>query len=461
MENPNDNDHDVSKCFSDMMMNLLKPRSVVQLLQPASRLLGLRPLASSSQSPHLLHNIQPSLGPKLCPEPGLPQQLLSLQNTRAYEKDATLALVDLNSLELYRESFSSAAIEDTILDKCVNIIKRENIQVRGISVEASLKDWVSDLWREKKNRKAFPGLKVGAMTFKDKERIQEKAEELRLSLGVEKDTFYEELIVDADENCTLKEKIVGHYLSRNLKEPRHPTEVFFQLKKLVAVNKGEYTEEEDRMIMKVVEEHGETPAAWRMLSQSLRRTYISVQGRYKVYLKHKDKTTKGKLSTDENIQMLKFIFDKCPDAMETAVTYDVFKELATIMNRPPVILSKRWHRTLHPLLTRHEAGVLAVDFRLVLLRHCVENNIEYAQDGDWGEIAKLPQFHGTTPAYLAEIYRRVRGDYKQTTEKLTNQTIAQVDITSEVLLEYLQTRGQKQRISKELESVLSVYETIK
>ena len=91
-----------------MMMNFLKPRSVVQLLQPASRLLGLRPLASSSQSPHLLHNIQPSLGPKLCLEPGLPQLLLSLQNTRAYEKDATLALVDLNSLELYKESFSSA-----------------------------------------------------------------------------------------------------------------------------------------------------------------------------------------------------------------------------------------------------------------------------------------------------------------------------------------------------------------
>ena len=42
-----------------MMMNFLKPRSVVQLLQPASRLLGLRPLASSSQSPHLLYNIEP------------------------------------------------------------------------------------------------------------------------------------------------------------------------------------------------------------------------------------------------------------------------------------------------------------------------------------------------------------------------------------------------------------------
>merc|ERR1711994_500403 len=212
------------------------------------------------------------------------------------------------------------------------------------------------------------------------------------------------------------------------------------------------------MIMKVVEEHGETAAAWRMLSQSLGRPSDSVQGRYKVYLKHKDKTTKGKLSTDENIQMLKFIFDKCPDAMETAVTFDVFEELATITNRPPHSLSKCWHCTLHPLLTRHEARVLAVDFRLVLLRHCVENNIEYAQDGNWGEIAKLPQFHGTTPAYLSMIYATVRSNYKHQTEMMTNQTIAHVDITSEVLLDYLQTRGRKQKISQEHLNIVSFYE---
>merc|ERR1712242_442879 len=119
------------------------------------------------------------------------------------------------------------------------------------------------------------------------------------------------------------------------------------------------------------------------------------------------------------------------------------------MKRTPSSLSTRWHKTLHPLLTRREAGVLDVDFRPLLLRHCVENNIDYAQDGDWEEIAKLPQFHGTTPAYLASIYRTVRGHYKKGTEKKANQTIAQVDITSDVMLEYLETRGKEQRISEE------------
>ena len=184
-------------------MNFLKPRSVVQLLQPASRLLGLRPLASSSQSPHLLHNIQPSLGlgPKLCVEPGLPQLLLGLQNTRAYEKDATLALVDLNSLELYRESFSSAAAADTVLDKCVNIIKSENIQVPGISSKSSLNDWVN-LQKSKESRKVFPGLKIGFVTPKEKEAILEDAEKLRESQAL---LFHNVSIYARDQDRTFKQ----------------------------------------------------------------------------------------------------------------------------------------------------------------------------------------------------------------------------------------------------------------
>merc|ERR1719150_2008921 len=173
------------------------------------------------------------------------------------------------------------------------MIKRENIRVPGISVHAS--GHYKSI-HGTKLRRAFPGLKAGFVTPMEKEAILGDAEKLRQSLQMEKAAFYEDLIVDVDESCTEKEKIVGFYLSRNLKEPRHPGEVFFQLKKLVAANKGEYSEEEDRMILKVVEEHGETPAAWRMLSQSLGRPYRSVQGRYKQDLLHKDKTTKGKLS---------------------------------------------------------------------------------------------------------------------------------------------------------------------
>ena len=56
------------------------------------------------------------------------------------------------------------------------------------------------------------------------------------------------------------------------------------------------------------------------------------------------------------------------------------------------------------------------------------------------------------------IYGRVWVDYKSKTEKMTNQTIAHADITSEVLLDYLQTRGKEQKISKELLNIVAFYE---
>ena len=56
------------------------------------------------------------------------------------------------------------------------------------------------------------------------------------------------------------------------------------------------------------------------------------------------------------------------------------------------------------------------------------------------------------------IYGRVWVDYKSKTEKMTNQTIAHADITSEVLLDYLQTRGKEQKISEEHLNIVAFYE---
>ena len=41
---------------------------------------------------------------------------------------------------------------------------------------------------------------------------------------------------------------------------------------------------------------------------------------------------------------------------------------------------------------------------------------------------------------------------------MTNQTIAHADITSEVLLDYLQTRGKEQKISAEHLNIVAFYE---
>ena len=51
-------------------------------------------------------------------------------------------------------------------------------------------------------------------------------------------------------------------------------------------------------------------------------------------------------------------------------------------------------------MTRYHAGTLNMDVKKVLLDHLVENNMDYTQDVDWKELAKLPKFAGSTPTYL-------------------------------------------------------------
>ena len=44
----------------------------------------------------------------------------------------------------------------------------------------------------------------------------------------------------------------------------------------------------------------------------------------------------------------------------------------------------------------------------MLLDHLVENNMNYAQDVDWKELAKLPKFAGSTSSYLQKQLSNMR-----------------------------------------------------
>ena len=199
---------------------------------------------------------------------------------------------------------------------------------------------------------------------------------------------------------------------------------------------------------------------YRALEKELGRYYSVISGQYQVYLKHQDKTSVGAFSLAESQRILKAVHAKVPNFLEdersvSAVVRD--EELAAEMNRKPSNIAQHWNLVLHPLLTRHEAGVLEVDFRPRLVKHCADNGIRYAQEADWAAIASLPQFRGTTASWLAHTYGLVRGRYKD-----GNKVIRDAEVTSDVLLDYLLTRGKGRKpISKREMSIIDIYETLK
>ena len=357
---------------------------------------------------------------------------------------------------------------DTVIDKCVNVTFEKNIGVPKVAVEVTRCSVETLRCNNKRYSSKYPGVTSNFVSPLETEIIKGNAEGLRTKLNIDEKLFYDELFQDQSEGSKEKENIVGHYLSRGLKEPRHPGEVFRHLKIEKFYKKGEFTDEENIKIMEAVKKNGDKVATFRSLEQDLRRYYHTIHSQYMGYLKlkHQDKTLTGKLTLEESQKILQEVYSKVPDFLngEESVSAVVRgEELAAEMNRTPQYIAEHWNRFLYPLLTRHEAGVLEVDFNMRTVKHCADNGIRYAQEADWAAIASLPQFRGTTAPWLKYTYGHVRSSYKQF-EKERGNKVKDAEVTSEVLLGYLQTRksySKKNTESMRENEIIEFYESLK
>merc|ERR1719318_2105077 len=83
------------------------------------------------------------------------------------------------------------------------------------------------------------------------------------------------------------------------------------------------------------------------------------------------------------------------------ITAEDWKRIGEKLKRKPGRVKNHWLRTLEPVLMRYKAGTFNMDVKKVLLDHLLKNNMNYTQDVDWKELAKLPKFAGTNSVYLA------------------------------------------------------------
>merc|ERR1740137_376713 len=101
------------------------------------------------------------------------------------------------------------------------------------------------------------------------------------------------------------------------------------------------------------------------------------------------------------------------------------------LERDYVSVKEHWNYVLKPMLLRHHAGTAHVDIREALINYLVENNMKYAQDVDWKEVAKLPEFVGTTPSYLQMTYRSMKQNTGAKYERMSK-----VELTTEAVQSY-------------------------
>merc|ERR1712126_704021 len=163
---------------------------------------------------------------------------------------------------------------------------------------------------------------------------------------------------------------------------------------------------------------------------------------------------------EENVKIMKAVFAINKNALEEnklGSTADVWIKLGEVLNKRPYNIYQHWIDYIHLTLVKHEAGVLDVDFRELLINYLVDNNIMYPQDANWDEIVKNPLFHGTTAAYLSQKYADI---LKQT--KMKQPHLRHSEITTMTMQKYLhERRSYKPRKSKDVEKLIFEYQNLK
>ena len=381
------------------------------------------------------------------------------------------SLINIQDVKKYHNIPMS---KSNVLDQCVKMAFEDNIRIYKVSLDAT-KYKPAVFNKDSRYRKLLPGVKSNYFNALENKTMNKNTDKLIMRLSGRlkiKEEFKQDIIdklfsyQDEEHAIKVKEEIVGFILSQGLKEPRHPGEVFNEMRKVVN-DKRPYTEAEDELILDEVDKNGPEASSFKILERNLQRDRKSIANHYRLKLKHRNKTNVGQFSLEETKMILQTVYDRDPNFLQCKGSYDsvtVLEDgLSVEMNRPPGRISHHWHSYVRPLLSRHDVGVLNVDFKLRLLEYCVENNIKYAQDANWEDIAKLPEFHGTTATYLSVLYAQARGSCKKYREKLSGFKIEDIDLTSETTLEYLKTRvGSGMRpISRKDQEIISFYETLK
>ena len=97
-----------------------------------------------------------------------------------------------------------------------------------------------------------------------------------------------------------------------------------------------------------------------------------------------------------------------------------------------------------------------LDFRPILIYYFIEKGILFRNETNWSEIVKDKRFKGTTPTFLMRLYCNLVDSVKRTTPGIVDE-----DVTSEMLLEYLDNRSQNNKKIKSHSRIIQDYLTIK
>lgn len=316
---------------------------------------------------------------------------------------------------------------------------------------------IKDLKRSKMLKSGGFTMQSDKLLLHQYERLLRKAKvdegALKVELFSEEKTDEKSYSTRREKLFLLKRQLVGFWLLQKLPDGdiRLPTEVYARLATLLF--SGNFTKEDDAVILAWVEEHGATK--WSHLAQRLGRCYPKagdgVKQRHEQLVGQLQGRRTGAFADEELARLTHLVLKQNRNITEECqLSVLDWNVIADDMKRSSTSVRHLYNRLVLPILKRYQADTLGADVRDDLLRKLKGQGSNYYTDINFQDLAEMPEFRGHTGLSLGRMYENILKRVAESSKKSSR------EVTVDQVLEYWATskRYQKSTLQKRREEII-------
>jgi len=319
-----------------------------------------------------------------------------------------------------------------------------------------------------KELKKSGNLVTGHLNVKCDKIILEQFELLVSQTKVDKTALETDLLKGVqsrvEREFMLQRQLVGFFLLQGLAalgrqhEKRLPVEAVIRLAKLLSC--GNFTKEDDTLILAWVDEHG--PVKWRQLARSIGRNYpnagVSVKARHRLLKENTQEGMKGKIEDKDLETLIRLVLAQNSDALEDIHPRNIdWVKAASDMGRSRDAVYNFYMTQVHSTLRRYLAGTLNQDVRGDLIEQIKLDGRQYSMEVDFTDLASLPHFEGHTGYSLRDLYHSMQN----MTRKRKRRNVRRSEVTVEEVEEWWRCSQRKSKSGSRLRREKAIVDAYK
>jgi hypothetical protein len=261
----------------------------------------------------------------------------------------------------------------------------------------------------------------------------------------------------------MMQNVIGCYLGQDLPYIRHGGDV---IQRAVSIlypwNKGNFSKDEDEIILKEIEANGVNSKSFQKLAEVLKRPVKNIRVRYYEQIKYEGRKS-GTWNMADYEEFFVFVFQAERTSNKSGIDYinsiplSVIDDAAKELDQKPDLMRQKWMQGIRPLLLSYHSGSLHADVKPQFYDYLIKNKIGFQQEIDWKDVAREFPNHSSysLKCFISDIFRNklYKGmpvylaveDYKEKTKHSKRQQskrkFKQKKLKEDIIILYNKARG--------------------